>query len=131
MLRRMAMSGIKVERAAAPFQAGGKEFAEGTYVLRTAQAFRGYLVDLMEPQKYPELRSGTTGPTKRPYDIAGWTLSMQMGVMVDRIDDRFDASLAPVSEFRAEPSQTLDHRENASFLAMADLLARGAPVRWA
>jgi hypothetical protein len=99
--------------------------------VRAAQPFRPYLIDLFEPQKYPELRSGTTGPTKRPYDIAGWTLSMQMGVTVDRIDDRFDASLAPVSEFRAEPSQTLDHRENASFLGVADLLARGAPVRWA
>ena len=51
------------------------------------QPFRGYLMDLMEPQKYPELRTGITGPTKRPYDVAGWTLSMSMGVYVVRIED--------------------------------------------
>ena len=78
MLGRLQLGGIRVQAAVAPFHANGKTYPEGTYVLRTAQPFRAYLVDLMEPQAYPELRSQSNGPTKRPYDIAGYTLSMQM-----------------------------------------------------
>ncbi len=51
-------AGIEVRRAKAQFTAGGKTYPAGTCVLPAAQPFRGYLVDLMEPQKYPEMRSG-------------------------------------------------------------------------
>src|SRR5262249_37975267 len=115
-LERLAASGIVVERARSSFQAGGKSYPDGTFVLRTAQPFRPYLIDLVEPQKYPELRTGITGPTKRPYDIAGWTLSMQMGVSLDRIKDRFEAQLEPLTRIPDPPAGVLDHRENASFL---------------
>lgn len=137
LLERLSLAGIEIRRARADFRANGKTYPEGSFVLPAAQPFRAYLIDLLEPQKYPELKSGFTGPTKRPYDIAGWTLSMQMGVTADRVDDRFTADLAPVNEFRADgsvrgkgPVLTLDHRENASFLATAFFLERGEKVRW-
>jgi hypothetical protein len=129
MLERMRLSGVKVERAAAEFSAGGKNYAEGTYVVRARQPFRGYIVDLMEPQKYPELKTGTTGPTKRPYDVAGWTLPMQMGVQVDRIEEPFDVKLGDVAEVKA-PEPGLDHRDDGSFLKTAELLKRGEKVGW-
>lgn len=129
MLRRLAWAGVEVKRATSAFQAGGKEYKAGTWVMLAAQAFRPYLVDLMEPQRYPEIRSGVTGPTKRPYDITGWTLRMQMGVTVDRVDDAFQADLATVAEVPA-PVPTLDHRDTASFLATADLLGKGTAVGW-
>jgi hypothetical protein len=129
MLRRLAMAGVELRRARAPFQAGGKSYPAETYVLLAGQPFRAYLMDLLEPQKYPELRSGTTGPTRRPYDIAGWTLSMQMGVATERVEEPFDADLEAVPEVKLPPP-SLDHRENAAFLAMAELLARGVKVRW-
>src|SRR5262249_53069070 len=91
--------------------------------------FRGYLVDLMEPQKYPEIKTGQTGPTKRPYDVAGWTLRMIMGVQVDRIDDPFEASLDADPDLR-QVTPSLDHRDNSSFLSTIELLNQGAKVRW-
>lgn len=130
MLRRLSAAGIDVRRARAGFQAGGKTYPPGTYVLPAAQPFRPYLMDLLEPQKYPELRAGTTGPTRRPYDIAGWTLSMQMGVKVDRVDAPFEAALDAVADI-APPTPVLDHRQNASFLAAAEALERGTRVWWA
>ncbi len=93
MLERLQYAGIVVQRAQAPFQANGKTFPEGTHVMPAGQPFRPYLIDLMEPQKYPELRAGVTGPTKRPYDIAGWTLPMSMGVTVERVDEAFEGNL--------------------------------------
>lgn len=130
MLRRLSMAGVQVKQARAPFQANGKSYPAGTFVLPAAQPFRPYLVDLMEQQRYPELKAGTTGPTKRPYDVAGWTLHMLMGVEVHRVDDPFEAQLGGDADLRpAEPA--LDHRDNSSFLATADLLKNGARVRWA
>ncbi len=130
MLRRLQAAGIRVERAEAAFQANGKTYATGSFVLPAGQPFRPYLVDLMEPQKYPEIRAGTTGPTKPPYDIAGWTLPMQMGVTADRVEDRFAAKLVSAASFTA-PADSLEHRQTASFKTMAALLDRGERVRWA
>lgn len=128
MLRRLAMAGIDVRRASAPFQAGGKAYPEGTYVLSAAQPFRGYLMDLLEPQHYPELLSASGRATKRPYDIAGWTLSMSMGVQVDRVDRPFDAKLEDTDLAPLAPSR--DHRDDSFFLTVAALLKSGGKARW-
>ena len=129
LLDRLAQAGVEIRRARAAFRAGGKSYPAGTVVMPAAQPFRPYLMDLLEPQRYPELRSGTTGPTKRPYDIAGWTLSMQMGVAVDRIDERFTADLEPWQP-GAPAAPALDHRDTHAFLAIAALLERGEKVTW-
>ena len=54
---------------------------------------------------------------------------MQMGVAVDRIDERFPADLEPWQE-SPEPA-TLDHRDTHSFLSVAAMLERGEKVTWA
>lgn len=127
MLLRLQGSGVEVRRATAPFQANGKTYPPGAFILPAAQAFRGYLVDLMEPQKYPEIRSGSTGPVRRPYDLAGWTLPFQMGVQVDRIDQPFDAPSEPSTDLRA-PEPVLDARQNSAFLALAAAHKQGRPA---
>ena len=129
MLRRLQMGGIQVQRARSPIRMGSKEWPAGSWVLPAAQPFRAYLADLMEPQSYPELRTGTTGPTKRPYDVAGWTLPMQMGVQVERAEDAFKADLETVAPLD-RPQPGWDRRENASYVAVADALKRGEAVRW-
>ena len=62
---------------------------------------------------------------------------MQMGVAAVRVDEKFAADLVPANEFPPEGSLrgagdvlTLDHRENATFLATAFLLDRNEGVRW-
>jgi hypothetical protein len=129
MLRRLHAAGVEVHQAKAAFKAGTTEFASGSHVLLAGQPFRPYLMDLMEPQKYPELRAGTDGPTKPPYDVAGWTLRMQMGVEVHRIDNAFEAELERLEEIPPH-IQSLDRRDTSSFLSMAELLTRGSRVRW-
>jgi len=130
MLRRLQLGGVEVKRATADIRMGDKTYPAGSYVMLAGQAFRSYLVDLMEPQAYPELRTGTTGPTKRPYDVAGWTLPMQMGVRVERINDRFDtAGLAAVPSVPAAAWQ-LDSKDNSSYLKLAQMLGAGEKVGW-
>lgn len=128
MLRRLQGAGVEVWRSQDAFSAGGKEYPAGTFVLPAAQAFRPYLVDLMEPQKYPEIRQGQTGPTKRPYDVAGWTLPYQMGVRVERVERPFEARLERAPDL-PRTHAVLDYRQTGAFIALAEALAQGKAVR--
>lgn len=127
MLWRLAIGGIRIEKAQEPFEAEGKQFAAGDYVLRAAQPFRAYLIDLFERQEYPELGGRGNAPA-RPYDVAGWTLWMNMGVQVVRVDRPFHANLKPVVEFkRPEPSRDL--RDLGAYRLLSCWLQAGRRVR--
>jgi hypothetical protein len=55
------------------------EVPAGSYLIFAAQPTRSNVRALLEPQNYPD-RRGPGGEAERPYDVAGWTLPMQMGV---------------------------------------------------
>jgi hypothetical protein len=57
------------------------EMPLGSYIIFLAQPYRANIQALFEKQMYPE-RRGAGGEAERPYDVAGWTLPMQMGVEV-------------------------------------------------
>jgi hypothetical protein len=58
---------------------GGREIPAGSYMIFLAQPFRANVQTLFERQVYPDRRTAA-GEAERPYDVAGWTLPMQMGV---------------------------------------------------
>jgi hypothetical protein len=127
MLERLQLAGVQIHRATAGFEAGGKTYPAGTWILYAGQPFRGYLADLMEPQKFPEMRTSPGGPVRRPYDLAGWTLPFQMGVETIRVDTPFQAQAGPVDKIEI-PSPALDLRQNSAFLAIAAELREGRSV---
>jgi hypothetical protein len=131
LVDRLQQAGIEVHRLNQTITHNFRTYPEGSYVLKAQQAFRGYLVDLLEPQRYPELRSGQTGPTKRPYDLAGWTLSYQMGVDVEKLDAPLpdNATLSKLEKV-TYPEATWSHSDSASFLKLASSLKQGASVYW-
>ncbi len=51
----------------------------GSYLILLAQPYRANIKTLFEKQIYPDRRTAG-GEAERPYDVAGWTLPMQMGV---------------------------------------------------
>ncbi len=130
--------GVEVHRATRAFRADGQEYAAGSYVLYAAQPFRPHLMNLLEPQRYPERRQYPGGPPETPYDLAGWTLPMQMGVAVVRVDATFTAPTEAVADFVAAPAgemrgradfgYVLSPRLNASVRAVNRLLAEGERV---
>src|SRR6185436_4105262 len=86
---------VEVGRASASFAAGGKTYGAGSYVVRLDQPYRAHAKDLLELQRFPRMEQYPGGPPERPYDVAGWTLPLQMGVTVVQIDEplRVDAPL--------------------------------------
>jgi len=132
--------GVEIDVANAPFRVGDKRYAAGSYVINAAQAFRPYIVDLLEKQEYPDTRLDPNARVKPPYDIAGWTLPMQMGVEVDQISSDIDADLTRVQNLVEPPVGTvsggarygyaLSHATNSSVKAVNRLLAAGEVVYW-
>ena len=58
---------------------GAGEIPAGSYIIFLNQPYRQNVLALFEPQVYPD-RTTATGDAERPYDVAGWTLPMSMGV---------------------------------------------------
>ncbi len=56
-----------------------REVPAGSYVVFLKQPYRRNVLALFEPQVYPD-RTTATGDAERPYDVAGWTLPLQMGL---------------------------------------------------
>lgn len=108
MLFSLQTGGIKAEQTTGPVSVGGKEYPAGTIVLRAAQPFRPFIIDLMEAQHYPDLRVSPGGPPKRPYDMTGWTLPMQMGVNVVRVEQPTELATKPYAV--EEPAHKFDGR---------------------
>ncbi len=136
----LRQGGIEVDHATASFRAEGETYPTGAFVVKAAQAFRPFLMDLLEPQNYPT-RQTATGTPDTPYDLAGWTLPMQMGVTVERIDEPFSARLEAVTDpvtpapgtvrASADFGYAFSHRPNTAVEAANELLAEGAAVHWA
>jgi len=95
MLFALQLGGVQIQAAASSFTANGTAYPAGTVILPASQPFRPYLIDLMEPQHYPDLRVYPGGPPKRPYDMTGWTLPLQMGVKVIRVNQGADVASRP------------------------------------
>jgi hypothetical protein len=135
--------GITVLKATADFDVAGKHYPAGSYVVKTAQAYRPEIMDFFEPQDHPMDFAYPGGPPKRPYDITGWTIVKQMGVKVDRVYEGFDGPFVRLPVLPLEKPDAfavkgeagaagylLSHKVNDSFIVMNRLLKAGADVYW-
>lgn len=131
MLNMLRLGGVEVQRSKKEFAADGKTYPAGTHVILAAQPFRAYVVDLLEPQKYPDLREYAGGPPKRPYDMTGWTLPLQMGINVTRVEKPFSTELEPIDTVPAPVRGAegyISRQENASFRLVNQALKAGKSV---
>ena len=96
-------TGVTVHRATADFEVAGKRYPAGSFVVKTAQAFRPHVLDMFEPQDHPHDFLYEGGPPIPPYDAAGWTLAYQMGIDFDRVLDGFDGPFERVTEWNVRP----------------------------
>jgi len=99
-----------------------QEVPAGSYIVFLNQPQRSNVLALFEPQIYPNRLTGT-GEAERPYDVAGWTLPLQMGV---------DApAVLAIKETGTESKLTLLKNENEARSDLALPLRRSdeSPIR--
>jgi hypothetical protein len=117
LLEALHYCGIEVDRATSAFEASGRSFEAGSYVIRMAQPFRAYAKDLLEPQDHPDpslMPQGKMG--EQPYDLTAWSLPLQMGVETIRVEERFDAKLEQLNEIPQPQSHITGSASPAGFL---------------
>lgn len=127
---------VVVEESAGEIVADGVTWPSGTAVVRLAQPAGSFAKTLLEVQTYPDLRRWPDGPPLPPYDIAGHTLPLQMGVRAVQIDKPFEADLRPAAVL--PPAGTVQGEgrfgwlmpatRNGSVRALYRLLGVGAEV---
>jgi Zinc carboxypeptidase len=134
-------NGVTVHRAQSSFGVNGKTYPAGSYVVKTAQAFRPQVLDMFEPQDHPDDFAYPGAPPTPPYDIAGWTLAFQMGIKFDRILDGFDGPFeklageakppaGKITELSNPAGYVLSHEVNDSFIGVNRLLSDKEDVYW-
>jgi len=134
-------SGVAIHRATADFRVGGKTYPRGSYVVKAAQAFRPFVIDMFEPQDHPNDFAYPGGPPIAPYDATGWTLAFQMGVEFDRILDGFDGPFQKIEGFAETSAGTVSNAQGArgymlshdyvdALVVMNRLMETGENVYW-
>ena len=148
MVRILHDTGIRVHRAKSELKDGGATYPAGSYVLLADQPYRSHLKDMMERQDYPA-RFTAGGEAEAPYDVAGWTLPLQMGVRavalnhpapdgleavakVERPSGRWNPLRDPSGRILVErgdaKSYVIDNLANDDFILRNELLAAGVRV---
>ena len=127
LLETLAFGEVEIDRASAPFRAGGKEYPAGSYVVPMQQPYGSYAKTLLERQNYPDLRMYPGGPPRRPYDVTAQTLPLLMGVTVDTIDQPFTAALTRAEKFGG-PEQSMTAGNIDSWRTVNQAWASGKKV---
>lgn len=137
MLDSLMLGGAEIYQAKKDFNADGKVYPAGSFVVLMSQPYRPYVQAFLERQEYPDLRQYPGGPIVPPYDNAGWTIPLLMGVKCDKIDHPFVTSLEKLTQVPypiiPPPKNTaayivLDSRINASFAVAFSLIKEKADI---
>ena len=131
-------SGIRVLRARSDFAADGASYPAGSWLLPADQPYRAHLKDLMERQQYPN-RFGPNGQAEAPYDVAGWTLPLQMGVKAVELGspyagefdepDRIEPPRGVIEGDERPNFFAIECRANDDFKVINALLAAGITLK--
>lgn len=140
LVEKLLINGIEVHQATKPFLANGREYKQGTWVVLMDQPFAPLAKELFELQRYPDLRETPNGPPTLPYDVAGWTLPLQMGVETAAVLQPVSADqrtgLRLLERVGLEPgivqgigsTYVISHRANVAFKAINEVLEAGGKV---
>jgi hypothetical protein len=82
-----------------------RQAANGDYWVPLAQPYSKFVLEMLEPQRYPEVRLQPGRDILRPYDVATWTLPLQMGVKVERA--AMPAGTTRVTEIKPETKEVI------------------------
>ncbi|MFN7141157.1 MAG: peptidase M14, partial [Limisphaerales bacterium] len=129
-------SGIELHVAPAEIEADGRRYPTGSIVILRNQPYSAHVKDLFDVQNYPD--------GEPPYDVAGWTLPMLLGVrrveVMQQIEEANlrqvksveEATKAFVGDKRLAANQNLlSSAHSASWTEVFKKVQADTPVRFA
>ncbi|MBI3951505.1 MAG: peptidase M14 [Acidobacteria bacterium] len=142
LINTLIEQGIEIHQARRSFVVDGVRYPAGTFVILMAQPYRACAKALLESQNYPTSEILENGDIQEPYDVAGWTLPMQMGVRAIEVSRQFEADLRRI-ESAAPPEVGVEElpegqvarmwvlrpQANNAFALVNELLTSEVPVR--
>ena len=136
-IRILLRSNIRVFQLTHPLRVGDTIFDKKSYVVPLAQPYRAFVKNIFERQHYPDIRKNLKAEPELPYDMAGWTLPIGMGVASFAVNEPLKAVMEPVNAEQSfqnpfpeelEEYIVLDSCANNSYRAAFELLAKGKTV---
>jgi hypothetical protein len=91
LVNTLRIADVDVEKATADFDADGKHYTKGSYIVSLHQPYSSFAKTLLEIQHYPDIREYPGGPPQRPYDVTAQTLPLLLGVNAVEVKDAFTA----------------------------------------
>ena len=156
LMERFLLHGFEIHGADQPFTHAGVSYGAGSFVVLTSQPFGLYVKNLLERQDFPDLRKyphlwqgqprasryidQETGeeilPPLLPYDNAGWTMPLLMGIESHVMSTPFEAPLRLLTEIPAPESSVtgggsraaISRSDNNSYEAVNLIQATGGRV---
>ncbi len=139
LMERFLLHGFEVHMADEAFSHEGVQYAVGSYIVQTSQPFGLYVKNLLERQDFPDLRKyphlwqgqprasryydeekgAEILPPLLPYDNAGWTMPLLMGIESHMMTTPVEAAMHLVSEIPA-PVASVSGGGSRAVFARAD-----------
>jgi hypothetical protein len=130
--------GIEVEKATSDFEADGKHYASGSYIVQLSQPYGNFAKTLLEIQDYPNIPEYPGGPLQRPYDVTAQTLPLLFGVTAIPVNGEITVAATKVDTVKPVAGHfdksssgngyLISDHTNSSFYALFALLAKGVQV---
>ncbi len=79
----------------------------GDYWIPMAQPYSRFVREMLEPQRYPEVRLQPGKEILRPYDVATWTLPLAMGVTVEHTTMPATVAAKVVTQVKPETKEVI------------------------
>jgi hypothetical protein len=136
-IQTLLKSNIRIFQLTHPARVGDTMLDKRSFVVPLAQPYRAFVKNIFENQRYPDIRKNLKAEPELPYDMAGWTLPVGMGIKTIAVNEPLKALMEPVTpaQFRENPFPEelaeyiiLDSRHNHSFRAAFELLGKGKTV---
>lgn len=138
LVNTLRIGDVEVEKAKVDFEADGKHYARGSYIVRLNQPYGGFAKTLLEVQEYPNIPEYPGGPLQRPYDVTAQTLPLLFGVTAVPVHDQVSVATEKVDEVKPSTGKLektdsangylIADRTNSSFYALFALLAEHVHV---
>ena len=151
LFNRLIQLGVEVYKAEEAFTSDGLSYPVGTYIIPMAQPFALFVKNILEEQRYPDLRKYPDlwqgivqskkfeGAPFESYDMMGWTLPFQFGLKTVAAQSPLAVKMSAVDSAILPPEKAperpgfgyiLGHETNASLTATARILKQGGKVLW-